>query len=110
MNEKLKHFVFICLTISIVISPALTHSAGKDVIDNNITLNSSTKNSSTNKHKTPSSKQTTIPETNIHNRKATLNNDSRGLSGFFILGIIINIIMIITFSWWFSKEWRRQPK
>lgn len=110
MNKKLKYFSFIFLTISIVISPALTHSAEKDVIDNNITLNSSTKNNSTNKHKTPNSKQTIIPDTNIHDRKATLNNDSRGLSGFFILGIMINIIMLITFSWWFSKEWRRQPK
>lgn len=105
MNKKLKHFVFICITTSIVISPALTHSAGESVVENNTTLNSST-----NKHKIPNSKQTTTPETNIHNRKTTLNNDSRGLSGFFILGIIINIIMIITFSWWFSKEWRRQRK
>ena len=105
MNKKLKHFVFICLTISIVISPVLTHSAGKDVIENNIILKSST-----NKHKTPNNKSTTIPETNIHNRKATLNDDSRGLSGFFILGIIINIVMLITFSWWFSKEWRGPKK
>lgn len=105
MNKKLKHFSFICLTISIVISPALTHSAGKNVIENNIILNKPT-----NKHKSSNHQQSIIPETNIHDRKATLNDDSRGLSGFFILGIIINIIMIITFSWWFTKEWRRQRK
>lgn len=105
MNKKLKHFVFICLTLSIVISPTLTHSAGENIVENNINLNKPT-----NKHKSPNHQQSIIPETNIHDRKATLNDDSRGLSGFFILGIIINIIMIITFSWWFTKEWRRQRK
>ena len=106
MNKKLKNFVFICLTVSIIISPALTYSAEKSVSENNAALTRSIK-----KHKTPDAKQTTtLPTTDIHNRKATLNDDSRGLSGFFILGIIINIIMIITFGWWFSKEWRRQRK
>jgi len=105
MNKKLKHFVFTCLTISIVISSSLTHSTEKGVIENNIV-----QKNSINKHKTPDNNQTTAAETNIHNRKEILNNDSRGLSGFFILGIIINIIMIITFGWWFSKEWRRQRK
>lgn len=105
MNKKLKHYVFIYLTISIVISPALTHSAEDNIIES--TPSSS---SSTNKHKIPNANKNTLPSTDSHDRKATLNDDSRGLSGFFILGIIINIIMFITFSWWFSKEWRRQPK
>lgn len=105
MKKQLKHFVFICLTISIVILPALIHSTEKYIIESSTVLNSST-----NKHKITNTNNATLPTTDLHNRKATLNDDSRGLSGFFILGIIINIIMIITFSWWFSKEWRRSKK
>lgn len=102
MTKILNYFV---LVILIVISPALTYSADKNIIASNTTLTSSTK-----KHKTPDTNQATLTEIKINHRKATFNNDSRGLSGFFILGIIINIIMIITFSWWFSKEWRRSKK
>jgi len=43
-------------------------------------------------------------------RKKILIDDSRGLSAFFILGIGINIVMVITFAWWFSSEWRKSKK
>ena len=107
MNKKLKHFVFICLTSLIITSPALIHAVPEDMVENG----SLTKlNSSIQKHKTPNSDQPAFFTTNTHGKKATLNDDSRGLSGFFILGIIINIIMVITFGRWFSKEWRRSKK
>ncbi len=48
---------------------------------------------------------TTIPDKTVNH--STLSDESRGLSGFFILGILINILMVITFAWWFSKEWRK---
>ncbi|MCK4743829.1 MAG: hypothetical protein KAT25_08420 [Sulfuriflexus sp.] len=40
-------------------------------------------------------------------KKKILNDESRGLSAFFILGIIINIIMAVVFVRWFAREWRR---
>jgi len=43
-------------------------------------------------------------------RKHILNDEGKGLSAFFILGIVINIFMAITFTWWFSREWRRSKK
>jgi len=43
-------------------------------------------------------------------RKKILIDDSRGLSAFFIFGIGINIVMVITFAWWFSSEWRKSKK
>lgn len=99
MAKILNHFVMVIL---IVISPALTYSADKNLIADNTALTSSTIN-----HKTSGSAQARITEIDINHPKTTLNDDSRGLSGFFLLGIIINIIMIITFGWWFSKEWHR---
>ena len=38
--------------------------------------------------------------------KKILIEESREMSPFFKLGIAINIIMILVFSWWFRKEWR----
>jgi len=43
-------------------------------------------------------------------RKHILIEESRGLSGFFILGIVINVIMIIVFAWWFIGQWRQSKK
>lgn len=107
MNKKLKHFVFICLTSSVITSPTLIHAVPEDMVENGTVTKL---NSSIQKHKIPNSNQPAFSTTNTHGRKATLNDDSRGLSGFFILGIIINIIMVITFGRWFSKEWRRSKK
>jgi len=39
--------------------------------------------------------------------KKSVTDDTRGLSAFFMLGIAINIIMAVTFTWWFTREWRR---
>jgi len=47
---------------------------------------------------------------NTPERKHILIEDSRGLSGFFILGIVINVIMIIVFAWWFVGQWRQSKK
>jgi len=105
MKTNLRHIVFISLTLVAVISSATIYSAPKNTAESN-----SISNTSTNKHKTPNNKQAILTKTNIHNEKKILIDDSRGLSAFFILGIIINIIMAITFGWWFSKEWRRSKK
>jgi len=43
-------------------------------------------------------------------KKHILNDEAKTLSGFFIFGIVINIVMAITFIWWFSREWRRSKK
>ncbi len=43
-------------------------------------------------------------------RKTVLIDDNKGLSGFFKLGIAINILMVVSFFWWFLKEWRKSKK
>jgi hypothetical protein len=45
-----------------------------------------------------------------YTKKNTLNEDSRGLSTFLLIGIIINIIMAATFTWWFLRQWRQTKK
>lgn len=105
MNKKIKHFIFICVAILMTISPVLTHATDTITLANN-----TTQVTSTNKHKTSNNEPLASPVVDNHTRKTTLNNDSRGLSGFFILGIVINIIMIIIFGRWFIKEWRSPKK
>lgn len=60
-----------------------------------------------NKHKSPDASYE-IPTTIKRNTKKILINESREMSPFFKLGIAINIVMILVFGWWFSKEWRRK--
>lgn len=96
--------MFLCLTGLLILLPMLTHAIERDIINNN-SSNNLIKN-----YKVENTNRTTLAISESHNRKAILNKESRGLSGFFILGIIINIIMIVTFGWWFSKEWRRAKK
>lgn len=43
-------------------------------------------------------------------RKKVMIDESRDLSAFFIFGIAINVIMAITFAWWFTREWRKSKK
>ena len=40
-------------------------------------------------------------------RKSPLKDESRDLSTFFYIGIGINIILALVFSWWFTREWRK---
>jgi hypothetical protein len=39
--------------------------------------------------------------------KSSSADDSRGLSAFLAIGIAINIIMAIVFTWWFRREWKK---
>lgn len=93
--------IFICimltgLSISFLTYSEPTHSATATPIE----LNSTSTNSTL-----------TIPlSKNTHNRKKVLIEESRGLSAFFIFGIAINIVMAITFGWWFVGQWRQSKK
>lgn len=60
-----------------------------------------------NKHKAPGTSYE-IATSNNKNAKKILIEESREMSPFFKLGIAINIVMILVFGWWFSKEWRRK--
>ena len=62
------------------------------------------------KNKIVTSDLNTLHAKNTQNRKKVIVDDSRELSAFFILGIAINIIMIITFAWWFTGQWRQSKK
>lgn len=103
MKINIIHFLFICLILAGITTPALVYSDSS-------TVSNTISNDITHKHKTPNSNRTVSITQNHTDRKEILVEDSRGLSSFFILGIIINIIMAVTFGWWFSKEWRRQKK
>ncbi len=105
MKINRKHLVFIWLTLATLASPALVYADSINVVQSN-----PLSNNIINKHKTPNANKSTSVTTRIHTQKNILVNDSRDLSAFFILGIIINIIMVITFGWWFSKEWRSLKK
>ena len=39
--------------------------------------------------------------------KSSSADDSRELSAFLAIGIAINIIMAIVFTWWFRREWKK---
>ena len=39
--------------------------------------------------------------------KSSSKDDSRELSAFFAIGIAINVILAIVFTWWFRKEWKK---
>ncbi|MCW9030772.1 MAG: hypothetical protein OQK58_04730 [Gammaproteobacteria bacterium] len=60
-----------------------------------------------NKHKSPGASSET-PTLIEKNSKKILIEDSREMSPFFKLGIAINVVMVLVFGWWFSKEWRRR--
>jgi hypothetical protein len=40
-------------------------------------------------------------------RESPLKDEPRDLSAFFYIGIGINIILALVFSWWFTREWRK---
>jgi len=61
-------------------------------------------------NKTATSDLNTPHARDTQTQKKVLTDDSRELSAFFILGIAINIIMIITFAWWFAGQWRQSKK
>ena len=102
MKLNVMHLVLISLTLTGVISPITVYSGSSTSTEANLTTDNLT-----NKHNVPNANQTTL---NTPTRKDILIDDSRGLSAFFILGIVINIIMAVTFAWWFSKEWRKSKK
>ena len=103
MKMSIIQFLSICLLLTGITAPALVYS------DSSIPTNTNAASTTiTNKHKTPNSNRTLSTTQKLADRKEILIDDSRDLSAFFTLGIIINIIMAITFGWWFSKEWRRQ--
>ncbi len=40
----------------------------------------------------------------------SLHREPRELGGFFIIGIAINLVMVVVFILWFSREWHRSTK
>ena len=38
------------------------------------------------------------------------DTDSRELSGFFMIGMAINAVMMLSFAAWFIMEWKKQNK
>lgn len=64
----------------------------------------------TNIHKTSNTNNVTPIANDLPDKKKILIDESRGLSAFFIFGIVINIIMAVTFAWWFSRQWRQTKK
>ena len=109
-HESLMRHIFICIMLagistSLPVYSDATHSAAATLV----ALNSISNSSATN-NKTTNSTLTTPLSKNTLNRKKVLIEESRGLSAFFIFGIAINIVMAITFGWWFVGQWRQSKK
>lgn len=102
MNKNAIHFLLLLVALLGVGTSHVVYADVTDAVKNNSNSNN------VNKHKSPNSHRAPVVQNTPTDRKEILVNDSRSLSAFFILGIIINIVMILTFGWWFSKEWRRQ--
>jgi len=97
--------MLLTLLLSGFLSPVSASS-----ISTSVTENSSVSNTTVNTDKIVSTNPQQIPKQNKHTRKQVLIGESRGMSAFFILGIAINIVMAMTFAWWFSREWRKSKK
>jgi hypothetical protein len=97
--------VICSLAISSYLAPTLA-------VSDSVTYLESSQQSDSPVHsfKSTNTSQNQPQDQNKHNRKKILIDDSRGLSAFFILGIAINIIMAVTFAWWFTREWRKTKK
>lgn len=102
MKKNIIHFLLLLLALVGAGTSHFVYADSTTAIINNSDSNI------VNKHKSPNSHRTPVIQTTPSQRKEILITDSRGLSAFFILGIIINIVMMTIFGWWFSKEWRKQ--
>lgn len=100
MKINIVHLTLIFASLIVVISPLSVHA---ESATNSESINTSTNN----KYKSPDASYET-PTTITKNAKKILIKESREMSPFFKLGIAINIVMILVFGWWFSKEWRRK--
>jgi hypothetical protein len=98
MNTNKTYPMLILITLLSVISPASVYSDSIATVETNNLSNNPI---------TPKTEITTLATKNIQHRKKVLIDESRGLSAFFIFGIMINIIMALTFGRWFYKEWNR---
>ena len=103
MKKNVVHLTFIFVSLIAVISAV---SVQAESATNSESIHTST--NIINKHKSPDASREILTTTDHVNRKNVLIEESREMSPFFKLGIAINIIMILTFGWWFSKEWRRK--
>ncbi len=66
---------------------------------------SATLDSSQTAAKSLSDSSTAAPDENLHPGKR-----ERKLSAFFKIGIALNIIMIFSFAWWATNQWRMTKK
>jgi hypothetical protein len=104
-RSSILQMVFICLAFTgfLAHTPAYSDTA----TDVEISTTSNTRDGNA---ISPNTEQNPPLTQNKSIRKKSLIDKSRDLSAFFILGIAINIIMAVTFAWWFSREWRRSKK
>jgi len=106
-NHRFHYTFIILINVMLIGLLSLTTPAHADV---KTTAEKNTLSSTQTNTPTLQADKNAAHEQKIPDRKTTLINDSRGLSAFFVLGIAINIIMAITFAWWFSSEWRKTKK
>lgn len=101
MKINVIHLTLIFASLIAMISPLSVHA---ESAANSDSINTSTNNIY--KHKSPDASYE-APTTITKNTKKILVKESREMSPFFKIGIAINIVMILVFGWWSSKEWRR---
>ena len=104
-RQRQLHMLAICLTVTSLLTPGSVHASSEPnnapsaTTSNRIVVDSTV---------TPT-QDLTQTQSNV-GRKHVLNDEAKDLSGFFIIGIVINLIMAVTFTWWFTREWRRSRK
>jgi len=68
-------------------------------------------NLSASPHSSPTAAKS-LPDfrTSMQNENLRPQKRERKLSGFFKIGIALNIIMMFSFAWWAAGQWRRKKK
>lgn len=102
MKINVAHLTLIFFSLIVVISSLSVHA---ESATNSESINTSINN--IHEHKSPDAGYETAT-TIKKNTKKILIKESREMSPFFKIGIAINIVMILVFGWWASKEWRRK--
>ena len=92
---------------SAVVTPAFALASGQATEKSSNTLNSTKAKIGFSEHTVNSTVQKDT-KTKTPSKEDSSHSPVRELSGFFKIGIAINIAMILTFAYWFVGQWRQQ--
>lgn len=108
-SRYLRHFMLLTLLTGLAVAGSLSPVPAYSDTPTSMMAGALSK-TSVNDDKAENKNQVTSLAQGKLGKKHILNDEAKTLSGFFIFGIAINIVMAITFTWWFFREWRRSKK